>query len=83
MNSAASKTFDVRFSPTTARVVECTDASGTIQFTVDSGSNGDKSVCLEHHPLDWPRGERYTIAFGDAKRFLESCGFEVEIYGRA
>jgi hypothetical protein len=82
MSSPATTDFTVRFSTEVARVLECDDSTGRIQFTLDAGSKGDKSVCLEHHPSDWPRGSRYDLAFRRAKEFLESCGFEVEIYGK-
>ena len=44
------------------------------------GAKGEKSICLEHHPSKWPRGPRYDLAFQRAKQFLESKGFDVEIY---
>ena len=73
--------FAVRFSTEVARVLVCEDATGRIEFTLDAGSKGDHSICLEHHPSDWPRGPRYDLAFRRAKEYLESCGYEVEIYG--
>ena len=82
MNSASAR-FAVRFSPSVARVLECTDLEGTVKFTTDAGSGGNSSICLEHHPSDWPRGERYELAFRGAKEFLESCGYEVEVNGEA
>jgi hypothetical protein len=72
--------FKVGFSADTARVVNCNDSEGCISFTTDSGSRGDTSICLEHHPHDWPRDGRYTAAFEAAKEFLVSCGYEVEIF---
>ena len=71
--------FTVRFSTEVARVLQCDDATGRIEFTLDVGSKGGRSICLEHHPLNWPRGLRYDRAFQRAKQFLESCGYEVEI----
>jgi len=82
MDSPTPNDFTVRFSTEVARVLECDDATGRIKFGLDSGSKGDRSICLEHHPADWPRGRRYDLAFRCAKEYLESCGFEVEIYGR-
>ncbi len=76
-----SEQFTVRFSETVARVLECDDAAGRIQFTLDAGESGDRSICLEHHPASCPRDSRYDAAFQSAKRFLESCGYTVEIYG--
>jgi hypothetical protein len=83
MTSQASTDFAVKFSTQVARVIDCEDSNGLIQFTLDGGSKGDKSICLEHHSVDAPRSERYHLAFRRAKEFLESCGFEVEIYGNA
>jgi hypothetical protein len=81
--SSALGGFAVRFSPNVGRVLECTDSEGTVEFTVDAGADGDSSVCLEHHPLNWPRGDRYVLAFRSAKEFLESRGYKVEVYGEA
>jgi hypothetical protein len=81
MGSPTPTDFTVRFSTEVARVLQCDDATGRIEFTVDAGSKGDRSICLEHHPASWPRGPRYELAFHRAKQFLESCGYEVEIYG--
>jgi len=73
--------FTVKFSSEIVRIIECADTEGQIKFSVDQGSHGDKSLCLEHHPRDWPRDQRYTEAFDSAKRFLISCGYQVEVYG--
>ena len=62
-----------------ARTLEYRDSEGQVVFTLDSGNKGDKSICLEHHSPESPRGPRYDIAFHQAKQFLESQGFEVEI----
>ena len=83
MSAQSSTDFKVAFSAKVARVLECTDSIGTVEFTLDNGPAGDKSICLEHHPSDWPRGDRYHLAFRRAKEYLESCGYEVEIYGNA
>ena len=72
--------FKVKFGEV-ARTLDCEDAQGHITFTLDLGSRDNKSLCLEHHPLDWPRGPRYDDAFQSAKGFLESCGYEVEVFG--
>lgn len=76
-----SSAYVVRLSTEVARVLECDGPHGRIEFTVDSGSKGDKSICLEHHPPSCKRDREYLNAFGAAKRFLEACGFEVEVYG--
>lgn len=73
--------FTVRFSERVARVLECDDAAGRFEFTLDAGESGDRSICLEHHPASWSRGPRYEAAFQSAKHFLESCGYTVEIHG--
>ena len=77
MASPTSTGFTVRFSSEVARVLECDDATGRIEFTLDAGSKGDRSICLEHHPCDWPRGTRYDLAFQQARQYLELCGYEV------
>jgi hypothetical protein len=83
MSAQPSSDFDISFSTKVARVLGCTDSTGIVEFTLDSGPAGDKSICLEHHPSNWPRGERYNHAFRRAKEFLESCGYDVDIYGDA
>ena len=80
MESRTSTDFKVRFNGDVAGVLECEDATGTIEFTLDAGSKGDRSICLQHHPASAPRGRRYELAFVKAKQFLESCGYEVETY---
>jgi hypothetical protein len=78
MESRMYTDFKVRFSGDVVGVLECEDAKGTIEFTLDAGSKGDRSICLQHHPANAPRGRRYELAFAKAKQFLESCGYEVE-----
>ena len=74
--------FTVSFSERVGRLLECVDAAGRIEFTLDAGAGEGNSICLEHHPASWPRGSRYEAAFESAKRFLESSGYSVEIYGQ-
>jgi len=81
MSPQAQASIPVRFSSKVARALECEAPSGTIQFTLDMGSNGDKSICLEHHPRAWARSSDYPVAFEAARLYLVSCGYEVEIYG--
>jgi len=81
MSPQAHKSILVRFSPAVARILECDAPGGKIEFTVDSGSRGDRSLCLEHHPRDWSRGAHYLAAFEAAREYLESCGYEVEVHG--
>jgi len=81
MSPQAQATIPVRFSSTVARVLECAAPGGTIQFTVDSGSSGDKSICLEHHPRGCARSADYSVAFEAAREYLALCGYEVEVYG--
>ena len=78
MESRTSTDFKVRFNGDVAGVLECEDAIGTIEFTLDAGSKSDRSICLQHHPASVPRGQRYDLAFLKAKQFLESCGYLVE-----
>ena len=81
MSSQFPASYSVKFSEDVARVLECETPGGRIDFTVDSGS-GDGSVCLEHHPANWPRSPTYDLAFEAAKRYLESCGYQVEVHGQ-
>jgi hypothetical protein len=80
MSAHAPTYIPVRFSARVGRVLECDAPGGRIEFTVDSGPH-DKSIYLEHHPHDWPRGPAYVAAFEAARKYLESCGYEVEIHG--
>jgi hypothetical protein len=80
MSTQAQRSIPVRFSPAVARVLECDAPGGKIEFTVDAGSHGDRSLCLEHHPRDWPRGAYYLAAFEAAREYLQSCGYEVEVH---
>jgi hypothetical protein len=83
------KDFTVKFGKY-ARTLEYEDAEGCIRFTFDAGSKfdfknpsgaGKDSLCLEHHGSSTPRTARYVLAFERTKQFLESCGYDVEIYG--
>ena len=80
MASEPPKDFTVKFGKY-ARTLEYDDPQERILFTFDVGSKGNKSLCLEHHAPQMPRSPRYDIAFDRAKQYLESCGYEVEIYG--
>ena len=75
-----SKEFTVKFGEI-ARTLDYDDPHGHILFTFDIGSKGNKSLCLEHHAPQTPRSPHYGIAFERTKQYLESCGYEVEIYG--
>jgi hypothetical protein len=72
--------FSVDFSPKVPRVLEYRDSEGPLEFTTDSSERGDHCITLEHHPESWPRGERYDLAFVRCRRFLESCGFGVDVW---
>ena len=89
MPSEPPKDFAVKFGKY-GRTVEYDDAEDHIVFTFDLGSKfdfknpngpGKNSLCLEHHAPSNPRSARYVVAFERTKQFLESCGYEVEIYG--
>ena len=67
MESRTRTNFTVRISADVARVLECEDATGTIQFTLDAGSKGDNSICLEHHPASWLRGPRYELCVPESQ----------------
>jgi hypothetical protein len=89
MSSEPPKDFTVKFGKF-ARTIEYDDSDDHILFTFDVGSKfdfknpsgpGKNSLCLEHYPPSMSRSLRYSIAFERTKQFLESCGYEVEIYG--
>jgi hypothetical protein len=70
--------FAVDFSSKVARVVRYQDALGVLEFTTDSGSKGDHSIAIDP-PSTYAASARVELAVGRAKRFLEACGFEVEL----
>lgn len=80
MSSDTSNDFTVRFGKC-ARTIDYVDQYGHILFTFDIGSKGKKSLCLEHHAPQAPRSPQYGVAFERTKKYLESCGYEVETYG--
>jgi hypothetical protein len=81
VSALASTDISVRFSSKAARVLECGIPGGTIEFTVDSGTRGDRSICLEHNPVTRTRDATYFAAFEAARQYLVGCGYEVEIDG--
>jgi hypothetical protein len=72
--------FTVRFGKI-ARTIEYDDAQGHLGFAVDRGAGGGKSLVLEHYEPRKQTVPRYAIAFERTKRFLESRGYQVEVYG--
>jgi len=72
--------FTVKFGRI-ARTLEYEDSHERIIFTFDGSPKSPKWLTLEHHASKTPRGPRYGIAFERTKRYLESCGYQVEIYG--
>ena len=73
--------YSVKFG-SVAWTVEYKDSRGDIVFTLDEGSHGAKSICLEHHALQTTRPPHYDIAFQKTKEYLESCGYQVETFAR-
>jgi hypothetical protein len=84
MEAEPSKDFSVAFGKE-ARAFEYQDPEGHITFTFDIGSKfelGHKnSICLEHHGPHTVRTPRYHLDFERTKRYLQSCGYDVEIWG--
>jgi hypothetical protein len=89
MPETKSNEFTVTFGKV-ARTVDYEDSQERLVFTFDAGSKfdfknpngpGKNSICLEHYPPSMSRSPRYGIAFERTKQFLESRGFDVEIYG--
>jgi hypothetical protein len=72
--------FTVKFSQK-ARILEYEDPAGKIEFSFDLSPNNLKCLFLEHYSPGYPRPPKYGDAFKRTKRFLESCGYQVEIFG--
>ena len=72
--------FTVKFSRI-PRTLEYQDAHGSIRFGFDDSGKGPKWLTLEHSAPRTSRGSRYDVAFERTKRYLESCGYQVDIYG--
>jgi hypothetical protein len=65
-----------------ARTLEYNDSDGTLFFTFDLGSH-EKALELGRNAIQnnkAMRSPRIDAAFEFAKRYLESCGFDVEPY---
>jgi hypothetical protein len=78
---ASDNNYTVRFSRK-ARILEYDDSEGHVEFAFDGSSKGPKHISLEHG-ANIPRGARYDIVFERVRQFLQSCGYEVEIYDPA
>ena len=76
--NAESADYTVKFG-SFARTLEYHDPQEHVRFTFDIAA--PKTVVLEHHPRSMPRSDRYSIAFERTKEYLESCGYQVEVYG--
>jgi len=83
--NASEEGFTVAHSRKVARIVEYQDSVGLLEFAIDLGSKGNHSVELDA-PFDpeelsrgTPEARRLQVAFDRTKRFLEACGFEVEL----
>ena len=70
--------FAVDFSREVARVIRYQDAEGVLNFTLDSGSKGNHSIAIDP-PSTYAASARVELAVERTKRFLEACGFEVEM----
>ena len=64
-----------------ARTLEYRDPHQTLRFTFDVSPTAPKTIVLEHFSSATARGDGYSIAFARTKQYLESCGYQVEIYG--
>ena len=76
--SAKNEGFSVDFSRKVARVIEYEDDRGHMVFTLDIGSKGNQSIAIDP-PVTHKAGARTNLAIERTKRFLEACGFEVEM----
>lgn len=65
-----------------ARTLDYQDGQGHITFTFDVSPKGNKCFYLETGGAKQRAliGTRFDAAVERAKKFLESCGYEVEIY---
>jgi hypothetical protein len=68
--------FAVQFSREVARVVRYEDPKGAMEFTVDLGSKGNHSIAIDPVSV---KSAREKLALERTKRFLQACGFEVEL----
>ena len=76
----ASTDYTVEFGHV-ARTVEYRDPQQALRFTFDVSPAAPKTIVLEHFSSATDRGDGYRIAFDRTKQYLESCGYQVEIYG--
>jgi len=72
--------FTVKFSRK-ARILEYEDPAGKIEFNFDVRPNHTKCLILEHYSPGYPRPPKYDDAFRRSKQFLDSCGYQVEVFG--
>jgi hypothetical protein len=77
---SAKEGFSVCFSKKVARLVEYRDPELEMEFSVDGSDRGEKWLALEHWPFSMPRNIRYDIAYSRTKSYLESCGYNVEVW---
>lgn len=70
--------FSVDFSREVARMIQYRDAEGLLEFATDSGSKGNHSIAIDP-PSTHEASARVDLAVERTKRFLEACGFEVEL----
>jgi hypothetical protein len=73
--------FTVKFSQK-ARVLEYDGPAGKIEFSFDLSPNNLKCLFLEHYSSGYPRPPNYDEAFKRSKQYLESCGYQVEVFGK-
>jgi hypothetical protein len=83
--SAGSDGYTVKFGAA-ARTIDYRDDVATFTFTFDikPGQSGPDAppwtLILEHHKHS-ERTAAYSVAFDRAKRYVESRGYYVEVYG--
>jgi hypothetical protein len=79
---AKAEGFLVQFYREAAHVIAYEDSEGQLLFAFDLGSEGDRSLALEWSGgiERWRDASRAKTAFERAKRFLEACGYQVELW---
>ncbi len=85
-SEAKKEGFSIGFSQKVGRVIQYEDREGSLEFTVDLGSKGTHSIAIdppvthEEWQKDTSAGRRIRFALERTRRFLESCGYEVELW---
>jgi hypothetical protein len=78
------ESFTIRFGEA-ARTIDYADDVGALRFTFDvkrEDQSGMSTLVLEHWAKATRRDARYDQVFHRIRKFLESRGYRVEIWGK-